>query len=582
MNASRLAIVLVACALMGTAGVQAQPWWDFISGNLIVGQPHTSVMVGVGTQMPQDRVHVHTGIPSSILPSAVRLSQGLECELTGQVLLHPGTGVMADIPIGSRGDVILRSDGMTGCGNNVMLWANTDEAAEGFGRIRIVTGDGDASSNNIGVSSKMQLYGQRISAGADQHTVLSVQTPAMLGDQTTLNGSANAVIRLAQTDPHTGILPTANDAHAWSIGADFDLDMNGLASTFRITAGDNPTLANSALTLTQDGNVGIGTDTPQDALQISDEFVFNIDGTTNYLGYNWSNGVRLRNGTVSRMVFSDDNGVGRLGWELAPQDNAGTAVAWADINQRMWLTTTGLGIGLENPTNTLDVRGQAVIGTGYSGSATAPQNGVLIEGHVGIGTTDPQEALQIGDKFTFHNGAWKYIGYNWGAGKYMSDGRASRIAFADNGNILFSSVAAGTAGNPISSANMESMVIADDGNGGINVGIGVGDPQQKLVVDGMICAKEIRVQLNGSPCWWDRVFDAEYELMPLDELEKSVRANRHLPDIPSESEVIANGIELGALQAKFLKKIEELTLYVIELNKENNNLRERITALEEE
>ena len=73
--------------------------------------------------------------------------------------------------------------------------------------------------------------------------------------------------------------------------------------------------------------------------------------------------------------------------------------------------------------------------------------------------------------------------------------------------------------------------------------------------------------------WWDEVFDESYKLMPLHQLESYIENNNHLPDIPTEKDVIENGIKLGEMNALLLKKIEELTLYIIKQEK-------RITALE--
>jgi hypothetical protein len=72
--------------------------------------------------------------------------------------------------------------------------------------------------------------------------------------------------------------------------------------------------------------------------------------------------------------------------------------------------------------------------------------------------------------------------------------------------------------------------------------------------------------------WNDYVFHDDYKLMPLSELESFVNANKHLPEIPSEKEVIENGINIGEMNALLLKKIEELTLYVIELKKQLDQL----------
>lgn len=109
------------------------------------------------------------------------------------------------------------------------------------------------------------------------------------------------------------------------------------------------------------------------------------------------------------------------------------------------------------------------------------------------------------------------------------------------------------------------------GNG--NIGIGVQEPKQKLVVDGTICAKEVRVSLSGDPCWPDYVFDKNYNLKSIEELEKFIKTNKHLPEIPSADEILRDGVELGAIQAKLLQKIEELTLYIIQLKNENDEMK---------
>ena len=88
--------------------------------------------------------------------------------------------------------------------------------------------------------------------------------------------------------------------------------------------------------------------------------------------------------------------------------------------------------------------------------------------------------------------------------------------------------------------------------------------------DGHVRAKEVRVTLTG---WSDFVFDDDYRLPTLGELEEYVRQNRHLPNIPSESEAISDGVDLGEMNARLLQKIEELTLYVIDLQKQIDQLK---------
>jgi hypothetical protein len=106
-----------------------------------------------------------------------------------------------------------------------------------------------------------------------------------------------------------------------------------------------------------------------------------------------------------------------------------------------------------------------------------------------------------------------------------------------------------------------------------NVGIGTSDPTEKLSVNGNIKCKQVEVTLTG---WSDFVFDDDYSLMSLAELETFINENNHLPGVPSTEEVMTNGNNLGEMDAILLQKIEELTLYMIELKKENEQLKELI------
>jgi len=99
----------------------------------------------------------------------------------------------------------------------------------------------------------------------------------------------------------------------------------------------------------------------------------------------------------------------------------------------------------------------------------------------------------------------------------------------------------------------------------------------KLAVGGKVVCKEIEVTLTGLP---DYVFNSDYKLRSLYDVENFVKTNKHLPDVPSEKEVLANGLNLGDMSSVLLKKVEELTLYMIELKKENDQLKERIQKLE--
>ncbi|SHH87958.1 hypothetical protein [Flavobacterium defluvii] len=111
---------------------------------------------------------------------------------------------------------------------------------------------------------------------------------------------------------------------------------------------------------------------------------------------------------------------------------------------------------------------------------------------------------------------------------------------------------------------------------GGNVGIGITNPTNKLDVNGTIHSKEVKVDLTG---WSDFVFKKDYDLPTLQEVEKHINEKGHLENIPSEEEVLKNGINLGEMNSKLLQKIEELTLYSIQQNKKIEEQAKEIETL---
>jgi hypothetical protein len=94
-----------------------------------------------------------------------------------------------------------------------------------------------------------------------------------------------------------------------------------------------------------------------------------------------------------------------------------------------------------------------------------------------------------------------------------------------------------------------------------------------VTTDGKLVTREIEVTVNDG--WWDKVFDKEYDLLPLDDVAKFIDKNHHLPNVPSEEEVLTDGLNLGDMEGVLLRKVEELTLYILDQEA-------RIKALESE
>ncbi|MGJ1364227.1 hypothetical protein [Sphingobacterium spiritivorum] len=115
---------------------------------------------------------------------------------------------------------------------------------------------------------------------------------------------------------------------------------------------------------------------------------------------------------------------------------------------------------------------------------------------------------------------------------------------------------------PLSSS--KNLMVSGAGNHYIsngNLGIGTTTPREKLSVNGNIRAKEIKVETAN---WPDYVFEEDYQLTPLPEIETFIKTNKHLPDIPSAQKIAEEGLSVGEMNKLMMKKIEELTLYLIE------------------
>lgn len=142
------------------------------------------------------------------------------------------------------------------------------------------------------------------------------------------------------------------------------------------------------------------------------------------------------------------------------------------------------------------------------------------------------------------------------------------------------SVAITTSTNPpagtdiTSSVTITPLLITDINN---NMGINTmsTDPAYKLSINGGVRANEIRVEAG----WADYVFDEDYNLRSLKEVEAYIKENNHLPEVPTAKQVADNGIKVGEISALLLKKIEELTLYLIEKDKQIDKLNQKLNKL---
>jgi hypothetical protein len=118
--------------------------------------------------------------------------------------------------------------------------------------------------------------------------------------------------------------------------------------------------------------------------------------------------------------------------------------------------------------------------------------------------------------------------------------------------------------------------VQKNANGHVGIGT-VPRNDYRLAVEGTVGARKVKVTQES---WADFVFDPQYQLPTLLDVELFIQKHKHLPEIPSTSEVLDEGIDLGDMNKKLLQKVEELTLYVIELKKENERQQKQLDKLD--
>ncbi|HYE56413.1 MAG TPA: hypothetical protein VD996_16300 [Chitinophagaceae bacterium] len=294
------------------------------------------------------------------------------------------------------------------------------------------------------------------------------------------------------------------------------------------------------------GNAGIGTTTPQSPLHIHGTNTrLRIGGTLNDLmGIDFD----ANSGTIYHQILSHANN-GNFDFIAGTNGGGHRLRFFTDGSEKMRVESNGnVAIGSTSAPYKLSLSGDASIGAEFNGVGYGnylhfghpSSNGYdplwiarhnlssnTTELRVNVGDDDVSDQFAVGTNFW--NGGWRY-----------------------------------------------HMVVRADGKVGIGT-LNMAEGTYKLYVEGGVRTRKVKVD---QATWPDYVFAPNYNLRSLKAVEQYIQQYKHLPDVPSADEVIKDGLDLGETQAVLLKKIEELTLYVIQQQKELDQLKKEMNKLQ--
>ncbi len=387
------------------------------------------------------------------------------------------------------------------------------------------------------------------------------QSLALSGNTLTIS-NGNSVVLPTQTLSQSGnSITLSNGGGSFTLPSFTDTDGQALSlagNQLSISNGNSVTLPNYTQTLSQAGNTislsnGGGsftlpsfTDTDGQSLALSGNILSISNGNSVTLPPNVPQTISQSGNTIT----------------LSQGGGSITLPTVVDTNtDEQTLSLTGNVLHISN--------GNSVVLPAH-GPQNITQNGAIVTLSNGGGSITLQSSI-----VTAGNNV-SVLGNGTAGTPYVVSSTDTSL-YADNGNINPATTVNGNRVVSMNGSNIWFNSAATDPNGKIYVGSSASYPSTtgnyKLFVEGGILTEKVKVALRNTANWADYVFEKNYDLMPLKNVEEYIAKHKHLPGIESADELAKNGLDIADMQSKHMAKIEELTLYIIEQNKaiEKNN-----------
>ncbi|WP_309614869.1 hypothetical protein [Flavobacterium sp.] len=489
--------------------------------------------VGIGTTSPNNKVEITQGVEGN---SGLRFTN-----LTSNY--NPATSQMSNrfLTVNQNGDVVLNK--MINAVEANILTSNANLMTSNVNSISssstIINSISNTVNNNQLVTTVNGVTSAPVNltdiSGLDTSATNELQTLSQSGNTITLSNGGGSFVLPTFTDIPQTVSQTGNTVTLSNGGGSFTLP------TFTDTDAQSLALAGNTLSISNGNSVTLPTyvDIPQTISQTG-------------------NTVTLSNGGGSFTLPSPQapQTISQTGNTITLSDGGGSFTLPTSVDtDEQTLSITG---------NTLTISNGNSVQLPVRGNQSITQNGAIVTLSNGGGSITLQSTIvTAGDNVSI-------LGNGSTGTPYVVSSTDTSL-YADNGNINPTTTVNGNRIVSMNGSNIWFNSGSSQPNGKIYIGSNASYPSTtgnyKLYVEGGILTEKVKVALRSTANWADYVFEKNYKLMPLKNVEEYITTHKHLPGIDSASELTKNGLDLAEMQSKHMAKIEEMMLYIIEQNK---------------